>query len=57
MPEYRLYCLDGADKFTKSHEIEAESDAAAIETARNMKLPVKCELWERGRMVAKLPAH
>ena len=57
MPEYRLYCLDGADHFTKSHEIEAADDAAALSRAKEMKLPVKCELWEHGRLVATLDPH
>lgn len=57
MGDYRLYCLDGAGKFTKSHEIRADSDKEALAAARAMKLPVKCELWNRSRMVATLDAH
>jgi len=57
MREYRLYCLDGVGKFTKVHEIEAESDEEALDAARAMKLPTKCELWQRDRLMAKLPAH
>lgn len=57
MADYRLYCLDGAGKITKSHEIDAKNDAEALILARQMKLPVKCELWERARLVAKLPAE
>jgi hypothetical protein len=56
MAEYRLYCLDEADRFTKAHEINASSDEEAIEQARALKLPVECELWERGRKVAVLDA-
>ena len=54
MPEYRLYCLNERGGFTSSHEIEAADDADALAKAKAMKLPVKCELWEHGRMVAKL---
>jgi len=57
MPEYRLYCLDGAGKFTKAHEISAADDADALARANDMKLPVKCELWQRDRLVAKIPAE
>jgi len=57
MPEYRLYCLDGSGKFTTSHEISADNDEAAVDAARAMNLGVTCELWERGRMVAKLDAR
>lgn len=54
MPYYRLYCIDGSGKFTKAHDIRADDDDDALAIARDMKLPVKCELWERGRMVATL---
>jgi hypothetical protein len=57
MGEYRLYCLSDAGTFTKSHEIEAASDEEAIRQARDLKLPVPCELWDHGRMVAKLEPH
>jgi hypothetical protein len=54
MTQYRLYCLNEAGRFAKAHEIEAESDQQAINEARKLNLPVVCELWEHGRMVAKL---
>jgi len=54
MAEYRLYCLSDAGGFTKAHEITAGSDEEALAVAREMKLPVKCELWERGRKIAVL---
>ena len=57
MPEYRLYCLDGDGKFTKAHEISAADDADALARAEDMKLPVRCELWHRDRLVAKIPAE
>lgn len=56
MPKYRLYCLDGANKITRAQEIDAKSDDDAIDIARSMKLPVKCELWTRERLVAQLSA-
>jgi hypothetical protein len=54
LTKYRLYCLNDAGKFSKALDIDAGSDEDAIEYARELKLSVKCELWERGRMVAKL---
>ncbi len=54
MPEYRLYCLNERGGISTSHEIEAADDAAALGKAKAMKLPVYCELWEHGRIVAKL---
>jgi hypothetical protein len=57
MPEYRLYCLNDAGKFSKAHEIPARSDEEALALAKDMKLPVWCELWEKGRKVATLEPH
>jgi hypothetical protein len=57
MTEYRLSCLNEAGKFAKSYDIEAAPDEEAIKEARQLKLPVVCELWERSRMVAKLEPH
>jgi hypothetical protein len=37
------------------HEIAAADDEEAVASARAMKLPVKCELWERDRLVTTLP--
>jgi len=54
MGDYRLFCIDGTGRFTMSHEIEAADDAEALAKARDMQLSVKCELWQRGRMVAVL---
>lgn len=55
MPEYRLYCLNDQGNFAKSREIEAKSDADALDQARALNLDVPCELWNRNRLVAKLP--
>jgi hypothetical protein len=57
MGEYRLYCLNEHGRFAKSYELAAASDSEAVERARAMKLPVRCELWSRNRLVAELPAH
>lgn len=57
MAEYRLYCLNDQGGFSKSHEIRADDDTDALAKARAMKLPVRCELWSRDRLVAKLPPH
>lgn len=57
MAEYRLYCLDGANKITSAEQITATSDEDAVMIARSMKLPMPCELWSRDRFVAKLGPH
>lgn len=56
MPEYRLYRLDGANRITRAEQIVATNDEQAINAARSMKLPVKCELWQRDRLVARIAA-
>jgi hypothetical protein len=56
MPGYRLYCLNGAGRFAMVHEIDAAGDAEALSIARQMELPVKCELWEGSRKLAVLDA-
>ena len=54
MVEYRLYCLNDRGRFSKSHDIVADSDQQAIDKAEELKLPVKCELWQQSRLVATL---
>ena len=57
MGEYRLYCLTDEGRFSKSHNIIAESDDDAVDKAEELKLPVKCELWHQARLVATLNPH
>jgi hypothetical protein len=57
---YRLYCLDGANKVASAEWIEADSDEAAIEVAKDMMNGQQWELWQRSRRVIRLrrkPAH
>ena len=57
MADYRLYCLDGAGRIGSGEWIEADSDEAAIALVKAKKLNVRCEIWDRGRLVAKVPAY
>ena len=57
MAEYRLYRLDGANRITRAEAVIATSDKDAIDISRGMKLPVKCELWHRDRLVARIPGN
>lgn len=54
MQHYRLYCFDGANKISGVHEIEAESDALALEEGKSIKRGLRCELWQRERLVARI---
>ncbi len=51
MRSYRLYCYDGAGKLWVADSIEAASDEDALAQARAMKAAIKCEVWERDRLV------
>ena len=54
MAEYRLYCLDGANKVASAEWIEADDDAAAIEATKKAHAGRECELWQGKRFVARL---
>jgi hypothetical protein len=54
MAQYRLYCRNGRGRFSAAHDIDAGDDSQALAKAKAMQIPTQCELWERGRMVAKL---
>jgi hypothetical protein len=55
-PDYKLYCLDGDGKITRSDWIDAQSDDEAVEIARAMNKSVDCEIWRGNRLVARVPA-
>lgn len=57
MADYRLYCLDGVGQIGSGEWIDASSDEEAVAIARGKKLALKCELWDRNRLVATIPAH
>lgn len=54
MPVYRVYCLDGAGRVRTGEWIEADSDSAALEAARQFKDAVRCEVWLGERLVGKV---
>ena len=54
MTNYRIYCLDGANKVASAEWIEAEDDEDAIKIAGERHDGYKCEVWDRKRLVARL---
>ncbi len=54
MASYRLYGLDGVKKVASGEWFEADTDAAAIEAAKEMMDGVDCELWQGPRLVARI---
>jgi hypothetical protein len=51
---YRLYCLDGVGKVASAEWIQAEDDEMAIEAANNVRDGRSCELWQAGRLIARI---
>jgi hypothetical protein len=57
MPDYRVYCLDGAGRIGFADWIEADDDDDAVRKARILRPDLHiCEVWEQQRLVAKLNA-
>ena len=54
MAAYRIYCLDGAGKVWAAEWIEADDDSAAMNSARQFKEAVRCEVWQGPRLVARM---
>ena len=57
MVAYRVYFLDGVNRFTRPEVVEAASDEDAVQQARLlMSGLIKCEVWDGQRLVAKVTA-
>ena len=55
MADYRLYCLDSDGHIGLADEIEANSDEEAKLKASELRPNAnRSELWQKGRLVAKL---
>ena len=54
MANYRVYCYDGAGKLWVADWIAAASDQDAMAEARTMTIAVKCEVWQRDRLVGTI---
>jgi hypothetical protein len=54
---YRAYFLDGVNRFTRTEAVAATSDEHAVREATViMGDALKCEIWDRQRLVAKIKA-
>ena len=56
MVAYRVYLLDGVNRFTRAEVVEATSDEEATRQARNLNGFVKCEIWNGEKLVASMSA-
>ena len=55
--DYRLHYMDRSGKFIRADRIDSASDGDAIDAAFERRLPVRSELWNDGRLVAKFPPN
>ena len=57
MSEYRLYYFGVSNKIEDTDTLDAKSDDEAVVLVRARKLPVRCEIWERDRLVSDVRPH
>ncbi|WP_010163030.1 hypothetical protein [Sphingomonas sp. PAMC 26617] len=55
MAAYKLYCLDDQGHITSRIEFVGDGDEAAIAHVRQHQFSSACEIWELGRLVARMP--
>ena len=54
MPTYRAYLIDGDDRVASYKPIEAETDAEALEAARQFVDRGDVEVWHLDRKIGRL---
>ncbi len=57
MTVYHLHYVDPRGKFDHADRIDCSSDSDAVDAAYDRHLPVRCEIWRDGRLIAKLPPN
>jgi hypothetical protein len=55
MPAYKLYCLDDQGHIKSRIEFVGDNDEAAIAHVRQHHFDSACEIWDLGRLVARMP--
>ena len=55
MTYYRFYSLGGHGKIEAAEWVQASTDEDAIMLARARRPSLDCELWDHGRLVARMP--
>jgi hypothetical protein len=51
---YRIYCLDGANKVASAAWIEAADDEEAVAVVTERYGGYKCEVWDGKRLVGRV---
>ena len=57
MAEYRLYHVGRNGRLSRAHDLVCADDAEAIRVAAQHAKGLDLELWDRGRLVKRIPAH
>ena len=55
LANFRLYRLDGAGKIASADWLEADDEAHAQQLARELNAENTVEIWNRNRLVARIP--
>jgi hypothetical protein len=55
LPNFRLYRLDGSGKISTAEWLTADDDAHAERLARELQALTSVELWDRNRLIARIP--
>jgi hypothetical protein len=56
MPAYRIYTIGRYGHFSSAEDIECADDQEAIQKAQQAVSVCDVELWERRRLIARLPS-
>jgi hypothetical protein len=54
MPTYRAYLIDADNRVSSYRPIEADTDAAALQAARQFVDGCDVEVWDLDRMIGRL---
>jgi hypothetical protein len=57
MSAYKLYCLDDQGHITSRIEFVGDGDEAAIAHVQQHKFNSAWEIWDLGRLVARMPRN
>jgi len=55
MPTYRAYLIDGDNRVASYRPVDADTDAEALQAARQLAYGHDVEVWLLDRMIGRLP--
>jgi hypothetical protein len=57
VPDYRVYYIGESGHFVGRQEMTCPSDDVALERAKQLAHGCAVELWEGGRLIARIDGH